>query len=68
MEMEETAFTNISSTFCHRKTNNFAQNTFLNKRHKRKICCPVVASIAREAGKMSRVTAQALLSLLAWSG
>jgi hypothetical protein len=67
MEMEETAFTNIPSTFYHKKTNNFAQNAFLNQYHKRIICYPVAASTAREAGKMSRVTAQALLSLLAWS-
>jgi hypothetical protein len=34
-----------------------------------KLSSPVVASIAREAGKLSRVTvtAQALLSLVVWS-
>jgi hypothetical protein len=36
--MEETASTNICSTFCDRMTNNFAQDPFFDKHQREKMC------------------------------
>jgi hypothetical protein len=65
--MKETASTNIFSTFCHRLTYNFAQDPFFNKCHREKRVLQGVTFMGREAGKMRKVTAQALLSMVAWS-
>jgi hypothetical protein len=46
MEMKETAFTNISSTFCHRTPHNFAQDAFFNKHQpQEKMSYPVVGNV-----------------------
>jgi hypothetical protein len=81
--MEETAFTNMLFSFCHRMTycllfviksqndcviflSHYTQDTFSNKHHSE--YHPLVVSTAKQEGKTSRVTAKALLSLVAYSG
>jgi hypothetical protein len=65
--MEKIATTNIFSTFCHRMPYNFAQDPFFHKFHREKYVWQGVTFMGRRAGKMRKVTAQALLSLLVWS-
>jgi hypothetical protein len=65
--MEETASTNIFSTFYHRMAYNFAQDPFFNKCQREKCVWQGVTFMGRRAGKMGKVTAQALLSLVVWS-
>ena len=36
--MDETASTNLSTSFCNRMTHYFSQDTFINKRERRKMC------------------------------
>jgi hypothetical protein len=57
--MEETAFTNILSTFCHRMTNDFTRSFLLLIVKENN-----VTILGRKAGKMRKVTVQALLSLV----
>jgi hypothetical protein len=66
-EMEKTASTNMFSTFCHRMTYNIAQDPFFKKNQREKSVWQGVTFIKRRAGKMRKVTAQALLSLVVWS-
>ncbi len=53
--------------FCHRMAYNFAQDPFLNKCQREKCVWRGATFMGRRAGKMRKVTAQALLSLLVWS-
>jgi hypothetical protein len=46
---------------------NYAQDPFFNKRQREKCVWRGVTFKGRRAGKMRKVTAQALLSLLVWS-
>jgi hypothetical protein len=48
------------STFCHRMTYNFAQDPFLINVKEKNLSC-AVTFLERKAGKMRKVTAQALL-------
>jgi hypothetical protein len=63
-EMEKSASTNIFFTFCHRVIYNFAQDPFFNKCQREKLECALqsVSFIGGKAGKMRKVTTQALLS------
>jgi hypothetical protein len=45
----------------------FAQDPFFNKYQREKCVWRGVAILERQAGKMRKVTAQALLSLVVWS-
>ena len=46
---------------------NYAQDPFFDKRQREKCVWRGVTFTGRRAGKMRKVTAQALLSLLVWS-
>jgi hypothetical protein len=65
--MEKTGSTNMFSTFCHRMAYNYAQDPFFNKCKREKCVWQGVTFMGRRAGKMRKVTAQALLSFLVWS-
>jgi hypothetical protein len=69
IEMEATAPTNNFSTFSHRMAYNFAQDPFFNKcqREKCDLLSVTMPAFRKKAGKMRKVTAQALLSLVVWS-
>jgi hypothetical protein len=65
--MEETASTNMFSTFCCRMAYNFAKDPFFNKCQREKCVWKGVTFMRRRAGKMRKVTARALLCLVVWS-
>jgi hypothetical protein len=56
--MEETAFTNISSTLCHRMRYNFAQDPFYDKCQRKKCVLLGVTFIGGKEGKMRTATAR----------
>ena len=67
MIMEETASMTGDSTFCQRMTHNLAQDSYLIKFASEKCVLLGATFIGRKAGKMRKVTAQALLSWVVWS-